>query len=115
MNTHAAKASSLPLPTVIEPYSSTELLITWNREESYKIPYLDIRFYCPCAGCVDENSGERTVVKADLQTSVRPTQVHVVGRYAIQFHWSDGHNTGMYHFDRLYELCKKLGKPAAKA
>jgi DUF971 family protein len=28
-----------------------------------------------------------------------------VGRYALQFTWNDGHATGIYHYDRLYELC----------
>jgi DUF971 family protein len=28
-----------------------------------------------------------------------------VGRYAIQFHWSDGHSTGIYTFEHLRELC----------
>jgi DUF971 family protein len=28
-----------------------------------------------------------------------------VGRYAIRFHWSDGHSTGIYTFEHLRELC----------
>jgi DUF971 family protein len=28
-----------------------------------------------------------------------------VGRYAIRFHWSDGHSTGIYTFEQLRELC----------
>jgi DUF971 family protein len=27
-----------------------------------------------------------------------------VGRYAIVIHWSDGHNTGIYTWEHLYEL-----------
>lgn len=31
--------------------------------------------------------------------------VELVGRYAIQFTWSDGHSTGIYSFDTLREIC----------
>ena len=28
-----------------------------------------------------------------------------LGRYAIQFEWSDGHHTGIYSFENLRRLC----------
>ena len=97
-------------PTKIEPYSPTELFISWNTGENYSIPYVEVRYYCPCAGCVDEHTGERTIEKSSISPEIRPTDVQLIGRYAVQFLWSDGHNTGMYHFDRLLELCQKQGR-----
>tara|TARA_B110000438_G_scaffold277633_1_gene300442 strand:- start:720 stop:863 length:144 start_codon:yes stop_codon:yes gene_type:complete len=35
---------------------------------------------------------------------VYPTAIHYVGRYAIQFVWSDGHSTGIYTFEYLREI-----------
>ena len=32
---------------------------------------------------------------------VYPTAIHYVGRYALQFVWSDGHSTGIYPFEYL--------------
>ena len=32
-------------------------------------------------------------------------RVELVGNYALQFFWSDGHNTGIYTWDYLYRLC----------
>jgi DUF971 family protein len=29
-----------------------------------------------------------------------------VGRYALAFEFSDGHQTGIYHFDLLRQLCE---------
>jgi DUF971 family protein len=97
-------------PIKIEPLSPTALFIEWNNQEKYSVPYVEIRFYCPCAGCVDENSGQRTIQRSSIIPDIRPTNVQLVGRYAIQMTWSDGHNTGMYHYDRLFELCQKQGK-----
>jgi ATP-binding protein involved in chromosome partitioning len=36
---------------------------------------------------------------------VYPLAIRWVGRYALGFDWSDGHNTGIYPFDRLRALC----------
>ena len=41
-------------------------------------------------------------------TPTRPYQaqnVAQVGNYALQFHWDDGHNAGIYTWDYLYRLC----------
>ncbi len=97
-------------PTQIEPYSPTEMTITWNSGQNFILPYIEIRFYCPCAGCVDEHTGKRTIEKTSIHPAICPTQVQPVGRYAIQISWSDGHDSGIYHFDRLFELCQKQGQ-----
>ena len=39
-----------------------------------------------------------------MPDDVRPARIEPVGRYAIQIHWSDGHETGIYPFRRLREL-----------
>jgi DUF971 family protein len=32
--------------------------------------------------------------------------VEIVGRYALTFRWSDGHETGIYSFRLLREICE---------
>ena len=64
-----------------------------------------LRQLCPCAGCVDELTGVRTLRPEAVDEGVYPTAIHYVGRYALQFVWSDGHSTGIYTFDRLRERC----------
>lgn len=98
------------IPTQVDPLSPIEIFIAWNNGEKYSLPYSEIRFHCPCAGCVDEHTGQRTLKKSSIRADIRPTQVQLVGRYALQMTWSDGHDTGMYHYDRLYELCQHEGK-----
>lgn len=60
-----------------------------------------LRLLCPCAGCVDEMTGVRTLSPDMIDESVYPTAIHYVGRYAIQCVWSDGHSTGIYTFEYL--------------
>jgi len=82
----------------------TRLRILWgDGEESFYEPRT-LRLRCPCAGCVDEQTGQRILVPAMVPDDVYPTAIHYVGRYALQFMWSDGHSTGIYPFDYLRRL-----------
>ena len=99
------------VPTRIDKHGPGELLVAWNTGESFTVPYLDIRFQCPCAVCVDEHTGQRVLKRESIPADIRPTAVQLVGRYAVQILWSDGHSTGMYHYDRLHDLCRLHGKP----
>ena len=38
--------------------------------------------------------------------NIRPTKLHSVGLYAIQFSWTDGHDTGLYSHDLMRKLCQ---------
>jgi DUF971 family protein len=102
----------LRTPTRIEPDSHHRgyLLLGWNTGETFSVPYFELRFECPCAVCVDEKTGRRVLKREDVASDVRPMAVSPVGRYAVQIRWSDNHSTGMYHFDRLFEICESAGK-----
>ena len=40
-----------------------------------------------------------------FKPTTRLTNAKTVGRYAVQLFWSDGHNTGIYSFDHLRDIC----------
>lgn len=97
-------------PTRFEPLGPIEAFVAWNTGEEYSLPYRDLRFYCPCAGCVDEVTGKRILKREQIREDIQVTDAQTVGRYALQLRWNDGHQTGMFHFDRLHELCEKFGR-----
>jgi len=68
-----------------------------------------LRLMCPCAGCVDETTGVRILRPESVDEGVYPTAIHYVGRYALQFMWSDGHSTGIYTFEYLRALGDRQG------
>jgi DUF971 family protein len=84
--------------------SEAKIFLEFENGETFKITPLDLRFECPCATCVDEITGKRTLKREQLKPDVKPVKIEPVGRYGIHIEWSDGHRTGMYHFDRLYEI-----------
>ncbi|MFQ5751082.1 MAG: gamma-butyrobetaine hydroxylase-like domain-containing protein [bacterium] len=71
-----------------------------------------LRKRCPCATC----NAVRTAPKNDslrvlsaqeiLPENIQIREAEMVGRYALQFNWSDGHHEGIYSFDYLRQLCQ---------
>lgn len=103
------------VPKKVEQHSSTEMRLTWNDGTVFVVPFFELRFECPCALCVDEKTGKRILRREDVLFNVRPLEIRPVGRYALQMHWSDGHGTGFYHFDRLRQICDQYGLRAEAA
>jgi DUF971 family protein len=91
-------------PTQIVQESDSNISIKWsdNTETSYSGPVL--RRSCPCATCVNEWTGEKILRDDQVDESLTFTHISIVGRYALSFHFSDGHNTGIYSFDYLRTL-----------
>jgi len=97
-------------PTKIEQIGN-ELAIQWNdKTESY----LDLQFLrraCPCAAC----GGEPDVLGNILRPSVNYSDnsfefagFQIVGGYALQPRWADGHDTGIYSFQYLRRLANPV-------
>ena len=84
---------------------ASQLRIRWRDGHSSDFPPRFLRVACPCAGCVDELTGKRILVPDSVPTGIHPLAIHYVGRYALQFEWSDGHSTGIFPFDYLRRLC----------
>ncbi len=92
-------------PAEIGPTEDARRLrISWEDGTVSEYEPRFLRMRCPCAGCVDEMTGVRTLTEADVPEGVYPEAIHYIGRYALQFVWSDGHSTGIYPFELLRAL-----------
>lgn len=83
----------------------TRLGIEWEDGHASSYEPRRLRLACPCAGCVDEMTGERILTDDMVAPGVYPEEIRYVGRYALRFFWSDGHDTGIYPFEYLRRLC----------
>ena len=99
-------------PEEIAPTADgARLAIRWaDGELAEYAPWL-LRTRCPCAGCVDEMTGIRTLHPDSVSKDIYPQAIHYVGRYALQFIWSDGHATGIYPFEYLRRLSDETQGP----
>lgn len=91
-----------------------EMRILWQDGHESAYPFDLLRRECPCALCNDQrgkSSGTAgpslTVLSGPVLKAgeVQVKEVSPVGRYAINFVWSDGHDSGIYAFDYLRSIC----------
>ncbi len=93
------------VPEEIGPSADeSKLRIVWKDGVVSEFVPRYLRQLCPCAGCVDEMTGVRTLAPESVGEGVYPVAIHYVGRYALQLVWSDGHDTGFYTFEYLREI-----------
>jgi ATP-binding protein involved in chromosome partitioning len=96
-------------PTQIQQSGSRALSIRWGDGVESVFEVRALRLACACAVCVDEWTGEYKLDPAGVPEDVHPTRVTSVGRYAIGIDWSDGHDSGIYPFERLRALADRDG------
>jgi DUF971 family protein len=102
-------------PREISQVTDTHLRISWADEKVCDYDAAGLRRACPCAQCVNEWTGERTLKADAISDEVEIKDVSIVGRYALNFRWSDGHETGIYSFQYLRDLCDSSTEPLAPA
>ena len=92
-------------PVEIGRANQQDVKIVWQDEHESVYPARELRLGCPCAGCVDEVTGTARLIATSIPQDVHPLKIDLIGRYAISIQWSDGHNTGIYAYDRLRKMC----------
>ena len=91
------------VPTALTVHKQSRVLeIAFDSGESFSLPFEFLRVYSPSAEVRGHGAGQEV-----LQTGKRDvliTAIEPVGNYAVQLHFSDAHNTGIYTWDYLYWL-----------
>ena len=95
-------------PISINRVNEYDVKINWKNGMEVIYPARRLRMECPCAVCVDELTWVRRLQENMVAEDVHPAGIDPVGHYAIQIHFSDGHNTGIYTWEKLVDLGKKL-------
>ena len=92
-----------PTPTDIKVRTQSRVLgIAFDDGASYSLPFEFLRVYSPSAEVKGHGPGQET-----LQTGKRDVSLNAlepVGNYAVQPHFSDGHNSGIFSWTYLYWL-----------
>lgn len=99
-----------PTPTELQREGEDRLVIAWSdgTRRSYRVA--ELRERCPCATCREKKSApapdpmQLNVLSASEAQPLRLLGMRPVGAYAYNLDFSDGHNSGLYTFERLLEL-----------
>jgi len=93
-----------PIPENVELHRrSRELELHYPGGERYRLSCELLRVFSPSAEVRGHGPGQE-VLQAGKQ-GVNINAINPVGNYALQLVFDDGHDTGLYAWDYLYELC----------
>jgi DUF971 family protein len=94
-----------PIPSEIKLHKkSRRLELIYGEAQRYSLDFEFLRVYTPSAEARGHGPGQET-----LQTGKRNVDVDAiepVGTYALRLIFSDGHDSGLYSWDLLYNLGK---------
>ena len=95
--------SRTPIPTEIKLHQASRVMeLTFSDSRSLHLPYEFLRVYSPSAEVRGHGPGQETLQVGKREVTI--TDVEPVGHYAIRPKFSDGHESGIYSWDYLYEL-----------
>ncbi len=98
--------SNAPKPTdIILHQQSHELEISFDDGNTFRYPVELLRVYSPSAE-VRGHWGQGAKLQLDKQ-NVNITDISQVGTYAIKITYDDGHDSGLYDWQYLYDLGRK--------
>ena len=105
-----------PQKVRVHKTEGTGVEIDWRDGHTSSWTFAWLRNACPCATCHDEREkagrppGAAKPKPASLlplyEAPARPVEVTPVGKYALRFKWSDGHESGIYSWEYLRKVCQ---------
>jgi DUF971 family protein len=93
-----------PVPIGIELHRQSKTLeLRYASGEQYTLSCEYLRVYSPSAEVRGHGKGQETLQVGKINVAI--TDIKPVGNYALQLVFSDGHDTGLYSWNYLHELC----------
>jgi DUF971 family protein len=95
--------ANTPLPTEIKLHQASRVLeIGFSNGRTFRFPYEFLRVYSPSAEVRGHGPGQETLQVGKREVTI--SNVEPVGHYALRPTFSDGHESGIYSWDYLYDL-----------
>jgi len=93
-----------PTPTRIEYHQQSRVLdVAFEGDKSFRLSAEYLRVYSPSAEVRGHGPGQETLQTGKEQVGI--TKIESVGNYGVCLYFDDGHDTGIYSFEELHELC----------
>lgn len=98
--------ASSPRPTDINLHrKSRELELVYPGDERYRLSCEFLRVHSPSAEVKGHGPGQEVLQTGKMGVNI--TEIKPVGHYALQLVFDDGHDTGLYSWDYLHQLCSQ--------
>lgn len=86
---------------------ASELALSFEDGYEAYLPLPMLRRSCPCAACQGEPDALGRVIRPRVEHGPRAfdlSKFELVGGYALQLYWADGHSTGIFSYSYLQKL-----------
>lgn len=91
------------VPTEIKLHQKSRVMeVAFDDGRQFRLPYEYLRVHSPSAEVRGHGPGQEVLQAGKREVDIR--SLEAVGSYAVQPVFSDGHSTGIYSWDYLYEL-----------
>jgi DUF971 family protein len=95
--------ATTPHPTEIKLHQASRVLeLAFDDGHAFRLPYEFLRVHSPSAEVRGHGPGQETLQTGKREVTIN--EVEPVGHYAIRPTFSDGHDTGIYSWDYLFDL-----------
>jgi len=92
-----------PRPTEIKLHQKSRILeVAFDDDKRFSLPCEYLRVYSPSAEVRGHGPGQEVLQVGKRDVEIK--DIEPVGAYAVKLVFSDGHDTGLYSWDYLYEL-----------
>ncbi|QFU77526.1 DUF971 domain-containing protein [Halioglobus maricola] len=82
---------------------SRELELSYKDGQNYRLSCEFLRVLSPSAEVKGHGPGQEVLQTGKLNVAI--TAIRPVGNYALQLVFDDGHDSGLYSWDYLHQLC----------
>ena len=97
----AGLTKETPFPTEIKLHQKSRVLdISFSDGRNFQFTCEFLRVHSPSAEVCGHNPGQEILQTGKKLVNIQ--QINPVGKYAVQLNFTDGHNTGLYSWDLLY-------------
>ena len=98
-------SDTAPVPVEIRLHQGSRTLeIGYANGERYTLDCEFLRVHSPSAEVRGHGPGQDVLQTGKRLVTI--TKIEPIGNYALQFTFSDGHDSGIYAWQYLYELCR---------
>ncbi len=98
-----------PTPTALTVHGQSRLLeIAFSDGKEFKIPFELMRVYSPSAEVQGHGPGQEVLQTGKREVTI--AELEPIGNYAVKPVFSDGHESGIFSWDYLYQLGADQGQ-----
>lgn len=98
-------ATRVPVAVQVDQSADQRTLtLKWDDGVTTRVAARKLRQHCPCAECVEEWTGKRTLEVDGVPEDLKIIEIEPVGNYALCFVFGDLHKIGIFNWKTLREL-----------